>query len=38
VEAALEARGKRPADSDLAEMDALWDAAKSAEKASRKPE
>jgi ATP diphosphatase len=32
VEDALEARGKRPEDSDLAEMDALWEAAKRAEK------
>ncbi len=32
IEAALAARGKRPADSDLAEMDALWDAAKAAER------
>ncbi len=32
IEAALSARGKRPEDSDLAEMDALWDAAKVAEK------
>jgi nucleoside triphosphate diphosphatase len=28
IEAELAARGKRPEDSDLAEMDALWDAAK----------
>ncbi|MFD1343450.1 nucleoside triphosphate pyrophosphohydrolase [Litorisediminicola beolgyonensis] len=33
VEDALAERGKRPADSDLAEMDALWDAAKRAERA-----
>lgn len=33
IEAELAARGKSPADSDLAEMDALWDAAKAAEKA-----
>jgi ATP diphosphatase len=33
VEAALAARGKVPADSDLAEMDQLWDAAKEAERA-----
>ena len=33
IEAELTARGKTPADSDLAEMDALWDAAKTAEKA-----
>ena len=32
IEAALAARGKRPADATLAEMDALWDAAKVAEK------
>ncbi len=32
VEDALEARGKRPEESDLAEMDALWEAAKRAEK------
>ncbi len=32
IEAALAAKGKRPEDSDLAEMDALWDAAKTAEK------
>ncbi|MEQ8365811.1 MAG: nucleoside triphosphate pyrophosphohydrolase [Roseicyclus sp.] len=30
IEAALAARGKRPEDSDLAEMDALWDDAKDA--------
>ncbi|WP_102224408.1 nucleoside triphosphate pyrophosphohydrolase [Acidimangrovimonas sediminis] len=35
VEAALAERGKRPEDSDLAEMDALWDAAKAAEKATQ---
>ncbi|MCO8145398.1 nucleoside triphosphate pyrophosphohydrolase [Rhodovulum tesquicola] len=34
VEAALRERGKRPEDSDLAEMDALWEAAKTAERAS----
>ncbi|GAB4386229.1 nucleoside triphosphate pyrophosphohydrolase [Albidovulum sp.] len=34
VEAALARRGKRPEDSDLAEMDALWDAAKAAERAA----
>lgn len=33
IEAELAARGKRPEDSNLAEMDALWDAAKLAEKA-----
>ena len=32
VEAALAARGKRPEDSDLAEMDALWEDAKRAER------
>ena len=32
IEAELEARGKRPEASDLAEMDALWDAAKAAER------
>lgn len=35
IEAALAAGGRRPADSDLAEMDRLWDAAKAAEKAAR---
>ena len=35
IEAALAAQGKRPEDSDLAEMDALWNAAKAAEKAAR---
>jgi ATP diphosphatase len=30
IEAELARRGKRPEDSDLAEMDALWDAAKAA--------
>jgi ATP diphosphatase len=33
IEAALAAEGRTPKDSDLAEMDALWDAAKAAEKA-----
>lgn len=33
IEAALAAEGRRPEDSDLAEMDALWNAAKAAEKA-----
>ena len=33
VESALAAMGKRPEDSDLAEMDTLWDAAKAAERA-----
>jgi len=32
IEAALTARGKRPEDSDLDEMDALWNAAKLAER------
>ena len=32
VEAALAAQGRTPADSDLAEMDALWDQAKAAER------
>ncbi len=32
IEAALAAEGRRPEDSGLAEMDALWDAAKAAEK------
>ena len=32
IEVALAAKGKRPEDSDLAEMDAYWDAAKAAEK------
>ncbi|MDO8377382.1 nucleoside triphosphate pyrophosphohydrolase [Phenylobacterium sp.] len=32
IEAALKARGKTPDQSDLAEMDALWDAAKAAER------
>ena len=35
IEAALAERGKRPQESDLAEMDALWDAAKRAEKAAK---
>ena len=35
IEAALKARGKRPEDSDLAEMDALWDEAKVLEKLGR---
>ena len=33
IESALAARGKKPRDADLAEMDALWDEAKAAEKA-----
>lgn len=32
IETALAAQGRRPEDSDLAEMDALWDAAKAAER------
>jgi ATP diphosphatase len=36
VEDALTAKGKSPVDSNLAEMDALWDAAKRVEKASKK--
>ncbi|MGJ8545370.1 MAG: nucleoside triphosphate pyrophosphohydrolase [Sulfitobacter sp.] len=35
VEARLAAKGKRPQDSDLAEMDALWDAVKADEKAGK---
>lgn len=35
IEVALAAIGKRPQDSDLAEMDALWDAAKAQEKAAK---
>ncbi len=34
IEAALAQRGKRPEDSDLVEMDALWDAAKARERAN----
>lgn len=34
VEASLAARGRRPEDSDLAEMDRLWDQAKAAERAA----
>lgn len=34
IEAALAAQGKRPEDSNLAEMDALWDAAKLAERSA----
>lgn len=33
IEAALAAEGRHPGDSDLAEMDALWNAAKAAERA-----
>ena len=36
IESALAARGRRPEESDLAEMDALWNAAKAAEKAKAK--
>ncbi len=36
IEQALAARGKKPEDADLAEMDALWDEAKIAEKAAQK--
>ena len=36
IEQALAAQGKRPQDSTLAEMDALWDAAKATEKAAEK--
>jgi ATP diphosphatase len=36
IEQALAAVGKRPQDSTLAEMDALWDAAKAAETAAQK--
>ena len=35
IEAFLAAEGKRPADSDLAEMDALWNRAKAEEKAEK---
>jgi ATP diphosphatase len=35
IEAALAADGKRPQDATLAEMDALWDAAKAAETAAK---
>ncbi len=38
IESALAVRGKRPEDSDLAEMDALWDAAKRAEKSVPAPD
>jgi ATP diphosphatase len=37
IERALEARGKTPAQSTLAEMDALWDEAKAAERSGPKP-
>ncbi|KHQ52233.1 nucleoside triphosphate pyrophosphohydrolase [Mameliella alba] len=35
IEAALADQGRRPEDSDLQEMDALWDAAKAVEKAQK---
>ena len=35
IEAALSAEGRTPADSDLAEMDALWNAAKRAERGAQ---
>jgi MazG family protein len=35
IEAALKDRGRTPGESDLAEMDALWDQAKAAEKAAK---
>ncbi len=35
IEARLATQGKRPEDSDLAEMDALWDAVKAKEKAAK---
>lgn len=35
IEAALAAQGRRPDDSDLAEMDALWDQAKAEDKAAQ---
>jgi ATP diphosphatase len=35
IERALAARGKAPTDATLAEMDALWNAAKAAEKSER---
>ena len=35
IESALGAEGRRPEDSDLTEMDALWNAAKAAEKARK---
>ncbi len=37
VEARLAAMGKTPSDSDLAEMDALWDAVKADERAGKTP-
>lgn len=38
IEATLAAQGRRPEDATLAEMDAIWDAAKAAEKTARKPD
>lgn len=38
IETALAARGRTPAQATLAEMDALWDAAKLAETAAEKPD
>ena len=37
IEAALASEGRTPKDSTLAEMDALWDAAKAVEKAQKRP-
>jgi ATP diphosphatase len=37
IERALAQRGKSPAEASLAEMDALWDEAKAAERPDRKP-
>ncbi|WP_296763577.1 nucleoside triphosphate pyrophosphohydrolase [Sediminimonas sp.] len=37
IESQLAARGKSPADSDLSEMDALWDAAKAVERGEDAP-
>jgi ATP diphosphatase len=37
IERALAQRGKSPAEASLAEMDALWDEAKAAERSNRKP-
>jgi len=37
IELALAAKGKTPAQSNLAEMDALWDAAKAAEASDKIP-
>jgi nucleoside triphosphate diphosphatase len=37
IERALAQRGKSPAEASLAEMDALWDEAKAAERPNRKP-